>query len=379
VTLLWSPRFVEPCVDEVVVVADEILPSSDLGIIASAKPSSLHVIPHVTPNERATAFTQQLSTTDWLPRVCGDEIPSLKLMRSLRDLVADDRVTHYRIPIHWLWPDCDHTIYERPWWPDRQPRLFRNNPAVSYISGRTHSGFEALGPHKLLCDPIYHLDLLLTSEEERMAKTARYDQERPGLELHGKSLNHVMYFPSHTQPSTAVIAVEDAAQISELLMPQPDIAHAQPVCLTPYDLESLDETWNSKEWPEEAFRAQLKLCELGHERHLQANDHIELAVENQGNRVWPNELASWPLIRVAYRLWSENGYLVCAEGVRTGFTAAVSPGETAIVEAKVALPSPGTFIAEFDVVYETVRWLWLRLACETGFQRLQGAGFCGSD
>ncbi len=203
-------EFVAPHVDELIVVADEVMSPEDLGIIAAARPTAFHRIPHLQPNERATAFVNALCSSDWIFRLCGDEVPSHKLLYALRDLVNDERVTNYRVPIAWLWPQPDTRLDRQPWWPDRQPRIFRTDPALCYCAGVTHSGFEVVGPHRLLDAPVLHLDLLITSEEERKTKIARYETERPGLKLGGQSFNQLIYFPGDATPRPATAKIGES-------------------------------------------------------------------------------------------------------------------------------------------------------------------------
>jgi hypothetical protein len=346
-------------VDEVVIVADERMSPEDLGAIALAQPTSIHRIPHVQPNERANSFAYSLCSCDWLLRLCGDELPSQELLQNLRSLITDRRVTHYRTPIAWLWPECHSRLDEFPWWPDHQVRLLRNDPALFYVPGTTHGGLKAIGPYRLLAAPVFHLDLLITSEKEREEKAARYEVENPGLLAKARPLNEVLYFPNKASPSpaTKMIGEHDAALVKSLIAQPAAQVQAEELLLPVHDVESVDALWNSRPWPAEAYRAKISPAQSKRDFRLSVgNNFIQLAVENLGPATWPSGIAPWPHIRVSYRPWSEKGSLIYDHGRKTSFPSAVGPGEKVLIAARVELPNPGRFIAEFDLMFEPNRW-----------------------
>src|SRR4051812_29008902 len=132
-------RLVTPFVDQGVVAADEQMSEEAIGAVAAANPTTIVRIPHVYPNERSTMYLHSLCRTGWSLRLAGDEVPSLRLLRDLRRLVADQRVTHYILPIRWVWPDVSSALDEPPWSQDFHIRLFRNDEALKHYSGLTHS------------------------------------------------------------------------------------------------------------------------------------------------------------------------------------------------------------------------------------------------
>lgn len=353
-------ELVRDAVDEVVVVADERMSPQELGVIAAARPTAIHRIPHLQPNERGNAFAQSLCSSAWLLRLCGDELPSLALLSDLRRLVADERMTNYRVPIAWLWPGADRRLDRRPWWPDYQPRLLRNDPALFHYPGTTHGGLDVEGACRLLEAPILHLDLLISSEAERLEKIARYEAERPGLVSAGLPLNRTIYLPEAAgiDPTTAPIEPREAAMVAAALARRSDgTATAEPLLLPICDIYAVDARWNARPWPEEAYRAHLEPA-YG-ERGLQlvaGRDVVHVAVENLGTEIWPGALASSPQVRVGYRLRSAEGELLAGEGVRSPFPSPVRPGERVIVPVAIDTPRLGRFVIECALVHENVRW-----------------------
>lgn len=353
-------ELVRDAVDEVVVVADERMSPQELGAIAAAHPTAIHRVPHLQPNERGNAFAQSLCSSDWLLRLCGDELPSLALLSDLRRLVADERMTNYRVPIAWLWPGADRRLDRRPWWPDYQPRLLRNDPALFHYPGTTHGGLDVDGACQLLEAPIFHLDLLISSQAERRAKIARYEAERPGVVSAGLPLNRTIYLPEAAgiEPVTAPIEPREAAMVAAALARRANgTATAEPLLLPICDIHAVDARWNARPWPEEAYHAHLEPA-YG-ERDLQlmsGGDVVHVAVENLGTEVWPGALASSPLVRVGYHLRSAEGELIGGESVRSPFPSPVRPGERVIVPVAIETPRLGRFVIECALVHEHVRW-----------------------
>jgi hypothetical protein len=116
--------------------------------------------------------------------------------------------------------------------------------------------------------------------------------------------------------------------------------------------------WSNRPWSAEAYRARIELAQP--ERDLEflvdGGHVVYLAVTNEGTHPWPGAVASSPLIRMAYRVWSPDGVLLQPNGFRTPFPGAVHPGERVVIPAALGTPEAGAFIIEFDVVYEFVSW-----------------------
>ena len=84
---------------------------------------------------------------------------------------------------------------------------------------------------------------------------------------------------------------------------------------------------------------------------------LYVCVENKGPVPWPWGWEQVPQIRISYHWRSGTGELVHFEGIRSPLTARLEPGATQIVPVWVAAPEvEGTYILEFDLVHEQVRW-----------------------
>lgn len=348
---------VRPFVDEVVVAADEQMTAEALGTIAAAGPTRLVRIPHVFPNERATAYIHDLCSTGWVLRLAGDEVPSLALLRSLRCLVADSRLTHYRLPVAWLWPDVRSVLDEPPWWPDSHIRLFRNDAAVVNYSGVTHAGLEIAGHYRHLDLPLYHLVFLLGDTAARRAKAARYEQERPGLRCLGQPFNETWYLPELREPPprTCPVVEEDRTCLAEVLGSSLDGCGA-PVDLPVARVADVDAHWASHPWTEASYEARLTFADHNVAFDSAGTRMLFVRAKNLGDRTWPSALASAPLIRLSYHWHASDGTLSVWEGVRTGFSSPVAPGEELLVPMEIESPGAGKWILELDLVHEAVRW-----------------------
>jgi hypothetical protein len=155
-------------------------------------------MPYVPPVERSLAWLHAQCSCDWTLRIDSDEIASPALAAQLPKLMCSRDVTHYWIPRRWLFPDRATYLTEWPWRPDYQLRIVRNEPALLRFPGTVHTSVVCLGPSRYLTEPIYHLDCLVRSEEEREEKARLYNQLGDGGNMAGHSgqpITDVFYLP----------------------------------------------------------------------------------------------------------------------------------------------------------------------------------------
>jgi hypothetical protein len=351
-------RLVKPFVDEVAVAVDEQMSDAGVGLIASEQPTRMERIPHVHPNERATVYIHHLCQTGWVLRLSGDEVPSLSLLRNLRQLAADPRLTHYVIPMFWLWPDVGSVLHESPWWRDMHVRFFRSDPAILHYPGLTHTGLDLAGNHRYLETPIYHLVFLVTRRNTLQQKVARYERERPELLSMGEPFNERWYFPDRRNPppQTTPSPGEDINCLREVLGTSLEDA-GPPLLLPVAPLADVDAGWPTKPWADEAYRACLEIADDNLHFNFDSVETFFVWVGNNGNETWPSALASAPLIRLSYHWHKEDDDAVVVwDGLRTPLPGPLAPGERILVPVQVASPGPGNWILELDLVYEGVRW-----------------------
>ncbi|MFL6537971.1 MAG: hypothetical protein ACJ8JD_07305 [Chthoniobacterales bacterium] len=350
-------RFVRPYVDEVVVVADEMMSAAAIGALAAAEPTTLVRIPHAFPNERATVYEHSLCRSGWSLRLAGDEVPSVELLEDLRQLASDKRVTHYRIPVRWMWRDPRTALDDMPWRFDFHIRFFRNDAAISHFDGITHGSLNVAGNYRYLAAPIYHLVFLVTSEESRREKAQRYAMERPGMKYRGRSFNEAWYLPeSRALPlSLAPVPHVDTAAMREIVGTSLE-GDAPPLQLPVLSLNDVDAHWAAKPWSPDAYRARLTPEDTKIDFDENGNAAVIVRVANLGGETFPSAAATLPLIRLSYHWLDDSGISRIHDGLRTALPSPLAPGEEMLVPVSIETPGAGEWILELDLVHESVRW-----------------------
>ncbi|MEZ6003440.1 MAG: glycosyltransferase [Planctomycetota bacterium] len=128
---------------------------------------------------------------DWIFVLDTDEVLAPVSPAAVHRLTRLPIVNWLSLPRYWVVPHQGGLGYlsEKPFYKDRQLRIFRNEPCFRYdgsksaihheVHERRGMGFAITKPH------IYHFDLLLRSRAEREAKVARYRALDPeGERLH---------------------------------------------------------------------------------------------------------------------------------------------------------------------------------------------------
>lgn len=212
-------KFVAPHVDEVVLIADEQVDAAGLDIVADACPDRLLRVPHVVPPEGANAYISRQVRGDWVLQLDGDEVPSPALLRDLRALTDDDENVAFRLQRLWVWPDADHALAQRPWWPDSQIRLARTTEGAVHHSGEMHVGPRVFGPWHDVEHTLLHLDLIETDRATREQKVARYAAVAELPTIEGIPFNEAHYLPETREPRPATIPLcdEDRAAVAYVL------------------------------------------------------------------------------------------------------------------------------------------------------------------
>jgi len=319
------------------------------------------------PVDRPRAWLTAQCSGDWILSIDGDEVPSAALLDRLPGLLADKDVLQHHLPRRWLFPDPGSWLAELPWWPDHQVRLVRNGFGAAVARSGVHGGMVAVLPNRQAEAPLYHLDCVLTSEQERQDKADRYEAEHPGRQAFGGGpLNHTLYLPERTHTrAPQPVPPEDRVLIDHVLagttvdtaVPAADLDR---IPLVPDDeIDALaGPPTLAGALPDDAYRARLALAD--HEdRRLAPGERrpLYVRVTNAGGVRWPWGLDHEPLIRVAHHWRDADGAVVQQEGLRSPFPVAVDPGETVVVPVWVDAPSAeGTYLLDVDLVHEHVRW-----------------------
>lgn len=124
----------------------------------------------------------------WILILDSDELINARGLRKLRCLTHIPGLHWFSLPRYWIVEQEGRLYYlkGRPYYRDRQLRLFRNGPGFRYDEIRTpvHEEFrEKRGWGRPLRSPhIFHYALLLHDRAEREQKFQRYMEIKPALE-----------------------------------------------------------------------------------------------------------------------------------------------------------------------------------------------------
>lgn len=204
---------------EVIVAADAGLAVEDLGALQAVADRVVRA-EFEAPLEANLAWLHSLATGEWVLRLDSDDLVGDALLTKLATPGWDRGITHAYLQYRWVVDDGRSMLAQGPWWPDPVLRLVRNDPGLVRFGHGTHELPDVAGPHQLWDEPIYHLDLVVRSAEERAAKVGRYERERPGLRTdRGWSLSPTYYLPERFDPPPERTALEpvDAARVRQVL------------------------------------------------------------------------------------------------------------------------------------------------------------------
>ena len=331
--------------DEVVVAADSRAPAEDLAAYASVSDRLLRFT--YRQSERHLAWLHAQCRGDWILRVDGDELAGPELIAQLPELVERRDVHQYLLPRRWLHPDGEHWLDELPWWPDFQIRLVRNDGQLRF-SGRHHTSAEPVRPQAYVQAPLLHLDLLLTSAEERERKALDYDRTAGELIAPGGgSLAHRFYLPErYARRAPAPLPEASRAAVAAVLEPAP-------AAFPPVEVPEVA--------PAEAGEGRLAArVEPFEGRYSMAADErrpLFFTFVNEGGETWPWDPEAGLPLKASYRWRHPNRKLLVHSGLRSAFPADVRPGDSALVAVWVHAPArPGRYRLEVGAVHEGVRW-----------------------
>lgn len=340
--------------DEVVVAVDDRVDPDTLGPVREVAD---RVLPFTfrAPVDRPRAWLAAQCTGEWLLTIDGDEVPSPALVEALPELLAATDVQQYHLPRRWLYPSTDRWLAELPWWPDFQLRLARNDATLE-VQGGTHAGIAPVLPSRHLELPLYHLDLLLRSTDERAAKAAAYEVERPGQRAYGGGpLNETLYLPERRDDlATAPVPPDDRASI-DLVLHTRNLDRDGAIATRSVEISSDDDL----------YRVELEPFDTDRRFAPGETRPFYLRVGNRGSGTWPWGLEQHPEIRVSYHWRTTGGEMVQYEGLRSPLPCRLGPGESTIVPTWVEAPTePGEYVLEIDLVHEHVRWFEAPLSLE---------------
>jgi hypothetical protein len=346
-----------PYADEVLIAADSRVDDETLAGYG-ALADRLFRIEHVLA-ERHLAWMFAQCSGDWILRLDGDELPSDAFVRRLPELLSSRKVQQFWIRRAWLYPDPDRFLAGEPWSEDFVNRLMRNNGTLR-VRGLQHTDPEPVTPREYIQEGLYHLDLLLTSTQQRRDKAVRYEASLPGLlAQNGRRINEAFYLPE-LRDSLALHAVPegDRASIARCLMAKPPAGSDVAVDDVPFvSLWEMDRFWEGRSVADSAYHARIEPYASTVALMPAQSRSVFLHVSNEGSERWPSRLEEKPAIRLGYRWLNLDGSHLVEEGPRSPFPRSVNPGERVLAQLDVVAPAdPGEYLLEADIVHEDVRW-----------------------
>ena len=345
-----------PFVDEVVIAVDSEVDPQRAAAHAAFADRVLRV-PYAPPLERSLAWLHAQCSGDWILRIDSDEIVSVALVARLPELIRSTDVTHCWIPRRWLFPDRGTYIVEWPWLPDYQLRLVRNEPMLLRFPGTVHTSVTCLGPTRYLQEPMYHLDCVIHSEEERARKASAY--ERLSGNESERSTSEAFYLPERRRAVALATVPRGDRDVLAADAGRRFLARVPPLSLDPPPLvtrDDVDRLWSLRTLVPEAYAASLRIADRELSIPAGAMRTVDVDVSNRGDDSWGWGSDSAPPIHLSYEVRTPDGEHV-SWGPRTPLPEPVRPGSTVRVPLLIHAPeSGGDFVFAVDLVHEHVRW-----------------------
>lgn len=343
--------------DEVLIAADSRVDDETLGGYGALADRLLRI--EFLLSERHTAWLFSQCNGDWILRLDGDEVPSQAFVRRLPQMLASRNAQQFWVAQAWLYPDASRVLAGAPWSEDFANRLVRNDGTLR-ARGLQHLHADPVAPCEYIEEPLYHLDLLTSSEAERREKAVRYEVARPHLlAAGGGRINEAFYLPElRDSLQLRPVPEEDQASVALALEGSRVPPPRTPVDDVPLvSLEEMDRMWEGRTVQAEAYHASIEPREPRSSFAPSEQRHVFFAVHNEGTERWPASLDAGPPIRLSYRWLNADGSVHTAEGPRSPFSRVVNPGERILTPLQVDAPSTaGDYVLEVDIVHEHVRW-----------------------
>ena len=353
--------------DEIICAVDSSVPINEIGALEGIADKVVRCEFSPTHGiERNLAWLHSMCTSEWILRIDSDEVASHALLEIIPELISATDVNQYLIRRLWLYPDSRHAISRYPWSNDWQLRLVRNDPANLRFSGELHTSAELASPYRFVYQPMYHLDCLVNSVEQRAEKARRYEMTRPGHRTERGFPVNAFYQPENFSLTSPVeVPPSDASVVEEILRtsenhsikigsPRRWTPSAQPLPIVLF--ETIDRYWALRTLSPNAYQSSWETLDAIDDFRPNERRYVMVRVANDGDEIWPSG-NQMPNIRLASRWLSADGSQIVLDGERTPFTADVAPGTSAVQMMVVTAPAtPGDYILELRLVHELVRW-----------------------
>jgi hypothetical protein len=314
--------------------------------------------------------------TRWVMLIDSDEVPSASLIEAIPSALAKDHILAYVLTRRWLFRTSSQYIGEYPWDPDWNVCLVRSDPATLTLSGQMHEGILPVEPFRYMDLATYHLDCIISSEEDRTRKV-RFYEAIPSKNLEdGRSINQTYYLPERQGPlrlldvpatdrSGIDLAMEAHAAGGRVLTRADEPASA----LNP---DAIAETEIARWWPgeplsDDAYKAHIELLQWGRgpRRPIDTFANSEtrnlfVRLTNLGSTVWRRS-GLHPRFFLSSRWFPHDGGEV-VEGPRLVLHSDVRPGEEILQPLVLIAPAiGGRYQLCIDLVHEPIRWFSAQL------------------
>ncbi|MDP9385372.1 MAG: hypothetical protein M3P50_09090 [Actinomycetota bacterium] len=351
-------EIVRPHVDEIVLAVDAGAGRDTLEICRDLADRRISFSQDRPSSASLWGWLFEQASADWVMRLDDDEVPSLALLDALPELLADRRLSQYRLRRRWVWPDAGTLLDEPPWSIEYIPRLTRTIHGLVSYTGPRHSDETAIGESRMVDAPFYHLDLVARDAESRRRKVLLHEEDNPGLVFAGMSVNAPYYPEAGEDLVTVRVPSEDAPAIRALLDGAPERAAGDEE-LAPVEYVGADEVRVPilmRPVNPEAHAGEVVMPDPPFSVRAGILHHLLVVVRNLGDERWPAGDRPERPIRLGYR-WRKAGDPGVAFEGRNAFLETILPGMEARHHLAVNVPpEPGRYRLEVGLIHEHVRW-----------------------
>lgn len=321
-------RSARDVVDELVAFVDERRATP--GLDARLRQLDARIINTNAPEFFRADFAAMVAACrgEWLLKIDYDEELSPEWQdRRWREILAQNEFNHFWSPRRWLTSDTSY-IASEPWWPDRQLRLFRNDPRAITFPTRLHETMQMNGEGAYLRTlAIHHHDLRLASRSARERKAAEYERQRPGNGL------GFFYLPEDYKVRELPVPIKsDFDPAREILrMPALDASQLRHVAIScaapPKTMRAGELTW------------------------------LNTDVTN-GTQHGLSSGTPFPLNLAYHWLDAASQAVTVFDGERTALLPEIPPGETHTFQMFIVAPAvAGEYLLRIAIVQEKLRWM----------------------
>jgi len=235
-----------------------------------------------------------------------------------------------------------------------------------------------VSPREYIEQPLYHLDLLTSSRQQRLDKVVRYESFRPHLlAAGGGRLNEAFYLPElrgslawwqvpEEDRATLVQALEGSMpplapasldeDVSVVSLAEMDRISASFRKAPAVSLAAVGSVRKGRGACADACRATIEPPQPTISLAPSERRQVFFRVRNESSEHWPESLEARPPIRLSYHWLHLDGSVHTAEGQRSPFPRVVAPGERVLAPVHVDAPAAaGDYVLDVHVIHEHVR------------------------